>query len=106
MRQMSEIRRSPEYEAAALSWMFAEVVRLKSALSESGVTDEDSQRRVCESFFFGLAVELDDSEVLAEPRARRRVAFEEGNTLLLPDDRTFLFHEYVFGVVGEVFGEG
>ena len=103
---MTDVVRSEEYETLALDWMFAQVERLKVALVESGVPDEGIQRAVCESFFFGLAVEFDDGEVLPEPRARRRLGFERSDdTLLLPDDDSFDFHDYAFGVVGEAFGD-
>lgn len=99
------IIRSESYEGPALDWLFAQVGRLRRALDEAGVTDQALQRTICESFFFGLAAELDDVEVGTEPRPRRRLAFEDSKGLLLPEDETFDFHDYVLGVVGEAFGD-
>ena len=102
---MTQVVRSGDYEAPALDWMFAQVERLRDALGASGVVDESVQRSICETFFFGLAVEFDDGEVLEEPRSRRRLAFEEADRLLLPNDDTFDFHDYALGIVGEAFGD-
>lgn len=102
---MAEIVRSEEYEALAFDWMYDQVGRLRDALGTAGVLDESIQRPICEAFFFGLAVEFDDDEVLSEPRPRRRLAFEEADRLVLPDDGTFDFHDYALGIVGEAFGD-
>lgn len=100
---MTVIERTEDYEAPALEWMFGQVERLRRALSAAGVADESVQRSVCESFLFDLAMVFDDADATAQPRPR--LAFEHDGTLLLPDDDSFDFHNYAFGVVGEAFGD-
>ena len=102
---MTTIRRSEAYESPALDWMLEQVQRLREALNGGGVTDVSVQRAVCETFFFALATDLDGAEVTSRERPRRRLAFEDGEALLLPDDETFDFHDYALGVVGEAFGD-
>jgi hypothetical protein len=102
---MTAVVRSQDYERQALPWLLAQVTNLRDALTRAGVTDEVVQRSVCRWYFFGLTVEFDDAEVVSEPRARRRLGFEDGDELLLPDDDTFGFHDYVHGVIGEAFGD-
>ena len=90
-------------EQPAAEWLFDQALRLREALASAGITEGSVQRAVCEAFFFGLAVDFDDAEKTSH---RRRLAFERDGRLLLPDDQTFAFHDYAFGVVGEVLGEG
>lgn len=100
---MTTISSSADYEEPALDWLFDQVTRLRTSLAQAGVDDEAVQRSVCEHFFFGLGVEFDDGEVLEEPRPRRRLGFESDGVLLLPDDESFDFHTYVFGIIAESF---
>ena len=89
---MSEIVRSEDYESLVLAWLYAQVQSLRSSLLEAGIGDEEAVQIVCESYFFRLATELDNSAAV--------LTFSRGDALVAAED-DFELHEYAIGIVEE-----
>jgi hypothetical protein len=89
---MSDVVRSEDYESLVLAWLYGQVQSLRSSLLEAGIGDEEAVQTVCESYFFRLATELDNSVAV--------LAFSRGDALVVAED-DFELHEYAIGVIEE-----
>ena len=98
-----KIERSESYEEPALEWLYRETARLREVLLSARVS-ESVARSICEEFIFRLAGGLDDEPVLVgQSQWVPALVFLSGGTALLPDLESFAWHDYAFGVTGEVF---
>lgn len=93
------------YEELGAEFQFRQILMLKKALEEVGVSEEQA-KKVCRSFTFRLAMLFDQGTVEVEGKPfRPKLCFSSDDEVLYLQSDMFEFHEYAHGNVDEAFGD-
>jgi len=93
-----------QYEAVAVEWLIQMNSKLKNVLKKNNVP-KNIQEEICGEFSFDLAMLQDQGKIKTGSQAYRPVICFEDNEqqLVFASDDKFQLHEYVYGVVEELF---
>ncbi len=93
-----------QYEALAVEWLIQINSKLKEVLKKNNVP-KNIQEEICGEFSFHLAMLQDQGKIKTGSQAYRPViVFEDKeHKVLFTGNNKFQLHEYVYGVVEELF---